>query len=151
MNINRKNYESDKASAKRMRILISTESGFLRDSISTILHSFRFLTIVGDGVNPAESIKQLNQICPDVILIDCTCTNPCWSQFLDFITEKYSEIKCIAISDTFITTRQALESGAVEVLTYGFTSQELRMKIKKLERFQSLKVKTCLLKERSNG
>jgi DNA-binding NarL/FixJ family response regulator len=113
----------------RIPVLISAEPGFLRDSLNTILQSFHFISIVGRGEAESDSLSEMGQFQPEIVLIDCSTKHTQWIELLNTIHVSYPKIICLAICDTFSTSRLALENGADEAIINGFTSQDLRYSI----------------------
>jgi DNA-binding NarL/FixJ family response regulator len=114
-----------------LRVLISIRPGFLQDSIRAILASFSYIQVIETGPGKDFCLEEVCQLHPQVILLDCAAANPGWGEFLHEVRRRQPDIACLALTHTSVTAHQALEQGAVESLSTGFTSLELALAIQR--------------------
>ena len=122
----------DVISGRRIPVLVSMEPGFLRDSMITILQSFRFVLLVGEVPNAAGRWITPRPLQPQIVLIDCSQNNTGWANAIREFRASSPEIMCLAIADTFQAGKLALKNGADEVILHGFTSHDLGESIQRL-------------------
>lgn len=122
----------DVTSGRKIPVLVSMEPFFLRDSVITMLQSFRFVLLVGEGSGPAGWCITHCQPQPQIVLIDCSQFNTGWADSLKELRASRPEIKCLAVADTFQAGKLALKNGADEVILHGFTSHDLEKGIQRL-------------------
>jgi DNA-binding NarL/FixJ family response regulator len=115
----------------RINTLIFAEPGLLCDSILSILGSFPFINVVGTVSVNCRGLDAIKQFCPNLVLLDCS-TNNGPMELIRAIHNGKADIKCLAIADTFQTSRLAFENGANAALIKGFTSQDLQLALRRV-------------------
>jgi DNA-binding NarL/FixJ family response regulator len=126
--------EKEASTGSKIPVLLSAEPGLLRDSINTILESFRFISIVGATTDAHDCLDLVQQYHPKILLLVCSLNERRWVEILPEVQNLFPEIKCVAITDTFTTSRLAQELGADEIIFAGFTSLDLQIMFKRIIR-----------------
>jgi HlyD family secretion protein len=128
-NINGNNIQ-DKQSP--VRILIVDDQRMIREGLKALLQSEPDFEVVGTAENGYRAIEQVEQLQPDVVLIDMEMPELDGVEATKIICERFVDTKILVLSthndDRYVT--QSLEAGAKGYLLKGTPAHEVREAIR---------------------
>lgn len=109
--------------SKKIRVLIVDDSAVVRQSLTHILNSDKYIEVIGTAADPYFAAKKITGEKPDVITLDIEMPRMDGLTFLKKIMSQHP-IPCVIISSLTIrgaqTTLKAFEYGAVEIIAKPF-------------------------------
>jgi len=108
----------------KVAVQILAQPGMLRDSLTMLLSSFEFVSVVGKADCARNCLEEIELIQADIVLSACSSMAEC-ERLMGRLQRVQSKIKCIVITDGFQSSKMAMELGADAALIKGFTSQDL--------------------------
>jgi two-component system chemotaxis response regulator CheB len=101
-------------------VLVVDDSAVVRQTLSRLLETDKDITVIGTATDPYHAVKKIAKEKPDVITLDIEMPRMDGITFLKRIMTQHP-IPCVIISSLTTkgaaTTLQALEYGAVEIIT----------------------------------
>ena len=131
----------------QIRVLIVDDSGFMRNTLSTMLMKFPDVQVVGTAKNGLDAIEQIKRSPPDVMTLDVDMPGMNGLDVLDYVMEHHP-LPIIMISaltnEGAWVTLQALQRGAVDFIPkdgghnhFAIDSMERLLHDKVLEAYQA--------------
>ena len=112
---------------KKINIFLVDDHQIVRDGIKSLLMDSSEIHIAGEAMNGLELMGKLEQVKPDVILMDISLPDVSGIELTKQVTEQFPEIKVLILSmytqEDFITN--AIAAGAKGYLPKNTTQQEL--------------------------
>ncbi|MFN8376723.1 MAG: response regulator transcription factor [Anaerolineae bacterium] len=103
----------------RIRIMVVDDHLVVRQGFATFLKAFDDLELVGEASNGQEAIQKIDQLNPDVILMDMVMPRLGGAETIKAIRQTHPSIQIIALT-SFTNDKQllqnALEAGAIGYL-----------------------------------
>ena len=129
-------YNPDPQSSASIRILIVDDQNFVRKMLQYSLASQIDLTVVGTANSGADALIQLEQLHPDIVLVDVEMPGMNGLEMTQTINEQYPRTKVLVLSshddDSYI--RDALQAGAKGYLLKNTPPEELAHAIRFVQR-----------------
>ncbi len=103
----------------KIKVLIVDDSALIRQTISLMLKENTFIEVVGTAYNPFFAIKKIQELKPDVILLDIQMPKMDGLTFLQKLMQQQPMRVVIFssyVEDGSYNTLKALELGAVDVI-----------------------------------
>jgi NarL family two-component system response regulator LiaR len=117
---------------KKIRVMIVDDHTIVREGLTTLLEVHPELTLVGQAANGDKAIKLVDQLAPDVILMDLMMPEVDGVTAIKAIMKSHPEIRILALT-SFVENemlKTALEAGAIGYLLKNITAAELVEAIK---------------------
>jgi NarL family two-component system response regulator LiaR len=112
---------------KPIRVLIVDDHDMLREGLTTFLRAYPDLLLVGEASSGAESIRQSQELNPDIILMDLIMPEMGGVAAIQAIRQAQPEIRIIALSsfgeDDLV--RSAMQAGATSYLLKNVSATRL--------------------------
>ena len=112
---------------KKINIFLVDDHQIVRDGIKSLLMDSSEIHIAGEAMNGLELMEKLEQVKPDVILMDISLPDVSGIELTKQVTQQFPEIKVLILSmytqEDFITN--AIAAGAKGYLPKNTTQQEL--------------------------
>jgi len=105
---------------KKIRVLIIDDSAVVRDTLRTIFESDPQIVVLGAVIDPYFAVEKMKEEAPDVITLDVEMPRMDGITFLKKIMTQHPipVVMCSSLTvDGCATTLQALEYGAVDIIT----------------------------------
>ncbi|MCG6191124.1 response regulator transcription factor [Maribellus maritimus] len=83
---------------KKTTIIIVDDHKIFRDGLIMLLNNFDFVSVVGQASNGEEFLEILNNVAPDIVLMDINMPKMNGIEATKQALNKYSEIKVIALT-----------------------------------------------------
>ena len=83
---------------EKIKILIADDHPFIRDGIKLMLTSVADFEIVGEAEDGEETIKQVNKLKPDVVILDISMPKLTGIEVAEELFNKHPEIKILALT-----------------------------------------------------
>lgn len=119
-----------------IRVLLADDHTLIRAGISALLERMERVKIVGEAPDGHIAMKLIQELVPDVVLLDLQMPGLSGFEVLQHTTEKSPHVKVIVLSvhDTEEFAHRALSSGAVGYLPKSAASSELEVAIDQVMR-----------------
>jgi DNA-binding NarL/FixJ family response regulator len=139
-----------------IRVLLADDHTLVRAGISALLERMERVEIVGEAPDGHSAMKLIQELAPDVVLLDLQMPGLSGFEVLQQTTEKSPHVKVIVLSvhDTQEYALRALSSGAVGYLPKSAASSELELAIDQVmrgERYLSPTIAKIASTEPSRG
>jgi two-component system response regulator DevR len=108
-----------------IRILIVDDHEMVREGLKAILMAEPDFTIIGDAANAAQALKCIEQLHPDIVLLDVRLPDSSGVEVCRAVTERFPEVAVIILT-TF--TDEQLVAQCIQAGARGFI-------VKDIERF----------------
>ena len=110
-----------------VKVLIVDDQELFRDSLSIIISSLDDLEVTGSAANVNEALKNIEEVQPDVVLMDIRMPGKDGVEGTRIIKNRYPEIKVIVLTvfDDDEYVYGALKYGASGYLLKGCSQKEL--------------------------
>ena len=124
MSISMNTIETD---ASTTRILIVDDQNLIRETIQVYLEKEVDLKVVGYAEDGAKALKQIEQLTPDVVILDLEMPGMDGLSTIQAIRDRFSATKILVLSshDERENIDRAIEAGAKGYLTKGTPAREL--------------------------
>lgn len=121
---------------EQIRVLLADDHTLIRAGISALLERMERIEIVGEAPDGHSAMKLIQELTPDVVLLDLQMPGLSGFEVLQQTTEKSPHVKVIVLSvhDTQEYALRALSSGAVGYLPKSAASSELELAIDQVMR-----------------
>lgn len=121
---------------EQIRVLLADDHTLIRAGISALLERMERVEIVGEAPDGHSAMKLIQELAPDVVLLDLQMPGLSGFEVLRHTTEKTPHVKVIVLSvhDTQEYALRALSSGAVGYLPKSAASSELELAIDQVMR-----------------
>jgi len=119
-----------------IRVLLADDHTLIRAGISALLERMERVVIVGEAPDGHSAMKLIQELTPDVVLLDLQMPGLSGFDVLQHTTEKSPHVKVIVLSvhDTEEFAHRALSHGAVGYLPKSAASSELELAIDQVMR-----------------
>ena len=116
---------------KPIRVLLADDHALIRAGISALLERMEGVEVVGEAVDGRHALKLIQELTPDVVLLDLQMPGLSGFEVLQQTTEKFPAVKIVVLSvhDTEEYALRALRSGAAGYLPKSAASAELELAI----------------------
>ncbi len=116
---------------KPIRVLLADDHTLIRAGISALLERMERVEVVGEAADGRHAMKLIQELTPDVVLLDLQMPGLSGFEVLQETTEKFPDVKIIVLSvhDTEEYALRALRSGAAGYLPKSAASAELELAI----------------------
>src|SRR5437016_5226700 len=81
-----------------IRILIADDHKILREGLKSLLKSDKELEVVGEASNGREAVQMVQELCPEVILLDIEMPQMNGLDAMKKIKESHPEVKIVVLS-----------------------------------------------------
>jgi DNA-binding NarL/FixJ family response regulator len=81
-----------------IRVLIVDDHALVRGGIRALVEKIEGMTVIGEAGTGSEALELVNQLKPDLMLLDITMPEMGGFEVLDQVTKKYPEIKVIVLT-----------------------------------------------------
>ena len=116
---------------KAIRVLVADDHTLIRAGISALLSKLERVEVVGEAVDGHHALKLIQELTPDVVLLDLQMPGLNGFQVLQQTTERFPDMKIIVMSvhDTKDYAVRAVGLGAAGFLPKSAASEELEIAI----------------------
>ena len=116
-----------KTNSSTIHILIVDDQNLIRQTIQMYLEQESDLEVIGYAENGAEALEQIEQLTPDIVILDLEMPDMDGLTAIPIIRDRFSQTKILVLSshDERENINQALEAGAKGYLSKGTPAQEL--------------------------
>jgi DNA-binding NarL/FixJ family response regulator len=112
---------------KKIKIFLVDDHQIVRDGIKSLLLDSPEISIAGEAMNGKEFMEKIEQVLPDVILMDISLPDISGIELTRQVTQQFPDIKIVILSmytqEEFITN--SIAAGAKGYLPKNTTKQEL--------------------------
>lgn len=121
---------------KQIRVLLADDHTLIRAGISALLERMEHVEVVGEAVDGRHALKLIQQLTPDVVLLDLQMPGLSGFEVLQETTRKFPDIKIVILSvhDTEDYALRAFRLGAAGYLPKSAASTELELAIEQVVR-----------------
>jgi len=98
----------------KIRIAIVDDSLYFRTFLSQKLVADHSIEIVGSFADPADALKQIPLIRPDVITVNTELPSMSGNDFINGVIKAYPNAKCVIISSLSNKVFDAMQAGAID-------------------------------------
>jgi DNA-binding NarL/FixJ family response regulator len=121
---------------KPIRVLLVDDHTLIRAGISALLERMERVEIVGEAADGRDAMKLIQELTPDVVLLDLQMPGLSGFEVLQQTTEKFPHVKVIVLSvhDTQEYALRALSAGSIGYLPKSAASSELELAIDQVMR-----------------
>ena len=112
---------------KSIRILIADDHALVRAGIRALVEKIKGISVVGEAGKGSEVLHLMQELKPDLVLLDITMPDGSGFDVLHQLTEKYSDIRVIVLTvhEAGEYAMRAMREGAVGFLPKSAASTEL--------------------------
>jgi len=116
---------------KPIRVLIADDHALVRAGIRALVEKIEGVVVVGEAGKGSEALELVNDLRPNLILLDITMPDGGGFEVLDQVTKKYPEIRVIVLTvhEAGEYAIRALREGAAGFLPKTAASTELELAI----------------------
>lgn len=109
------------------KVFILEDNPYLRETMADVIASIDGMTHCGDAGSGEEALEKLDEITPDIILVDGSLPGMSGEDFVREMRIRQPEIPCLFFSgrDDAHTVRSALSAGACGYVVKGGKPEEL--------------------------
>lgn len=121
---------------KPIRVLLADDHALIRAGIRVLLERMERVEVVGEAEDGRHAMKLIQELRPDVVLLDLQMPGLSGFEVLQETTEKFPDVKIVVLSvhDTEEYALRALRSGAAGYLPKSAASAELELAIDQVSR-----------------
>jgi DNA-binding NarL/FixJ family response regulator len=121
---------------KPIRVLLADDHALIRAGISALLERVERVEVVGEAVDGRHALKLVQELAPDIVLLDLQMPGLSGFEVLQESTEKFPDVKIVVLSvhDTPDYALRALQAGAAGYLPKSAASAELEIAIDQVSR-----------------
>lgn len=121
---------------KPIRVLLADDHTLIRAGISALLERMEHVEVVGEAVDGRQALKLIQELTPDVVLLDLQMPGLSGFEVLQETTRKFPNVKIVVLSvyDTEEYALRAIKSGAAGYLPKSAASAELELAIHRVIR-----------------
>jgi signal transduction histidine kinase len=112
---------------KQMKILLVDDHEFVRKSLKQVLELHSQFDVVGEASNGAEAVDRVNELNPDIVLMDMNMPEMSGPEAIRVIKDDHPEIKVLALTafaDMSLVS-ETVKAGASGYLLKGGSAREL--------------------------
>ncbi|WP_372636684.1 response regulator [Fodinibius sp.] len=117
-----------------IKIIIADDHPLIREGIKRVIQAEPDIEVIGEAKNGQEAMELLREKTPDILLLDITMPGKNGLELLEQITEQYSTLKVLILSNhpekRFAV--RALKAGAYGYLTKLSYSDELITAVRRI-------------------
>lgn len=119
---------------KQIQVLLADDHALVRAGIRALLEKIAQVKVVGEAGDGVEALELIQDLGPDVVLLDLTMPGLSGFEVLKETTERFPEVNMIVLSvnDTKEYAIHALRSGASGYLPKSAASAELEVAIQRV-------------------
>jgi len=119
-----------------IRTLIADDHALVRAGIRALVEKIKGVLVVGEAGKGSEVLKLINQLKPDLVLLDITMPDGSGFDVLQQVTKKHSGIRVIVLTvhEASEYAMRAMREGAVGFLPKSAASTELEHAIQAVMR-----------------
>ena len=112
---------------KSIRILIADDHALVRAGIRALVEKIKGISVVGEAGKGSEVLQLMQELKPDLVLLDITMPDGSGFDVLHQLTETYSDIRVIVLTvhEAGEYAMRAMREGAVGFLPKSAASTEL--------------------------
>jgi DNA-binding NarL/FixJ family response regulator len=116
---------------KSIRILIADDHALVRAGIRALVEKIKGISVVGEAGKGSEVLQLMQELKPDLVLLDITMPDGSGFDVLHQLTERYSDIRVIVLTvhEAGEYAMRAMREGAVGFLPKSAASTELEQAI----------------------
>lgn len=116
---------------KSIRTLIADDHALVRAGIRALVEKLKGVIVVGEAGRGSEALKLINELKPDLVLLDITMPDGNGFDVLHHVSKNHSEIKIIVLTvhEAGEYAIRALREGAAGFLPKSAASTELEQAI----------------------
>lgn len=116
---------------KPIRVLLADDHTLIRAGIIALLERIQSVQVVGEAGDGPHTLELIQELTPDVVLLDLQMPGLSGFEVLQKTTEKFPDVKIVVLSvhDTEDYALRALRSGAAGYLPKSAVSAELEVAI----------------------
>lgn len=118
---------------KPIRVLLADDHALIRAGIIALLERMERVEVVGQAGDGRHAMKLIQELRPDVVLLDLQMPGLSGFEVLQQTTEKFPDVKIVVLS-VHDTEEYALRSGAAGYLPKSAASEELELAIDQVSR-----------------
>lgn len=121
---------------KPIRVLLADDHTLIRAGICALLERMEGVEVVGEAVDGRQALKLIQELTPDVVLLDLQMPGRSGFEVLEETTRRFPNVKIVVLSvhDTEEYALRALKSGAAGYLPKSAASAELELAIDRVIR-----------------
>jgi len=129
---------NEKIVTPKIRILIADDSERVRQGLQTILELAEDMEVVGEAANGLEAIHQVEQLRPDLVLMDMEMPNLDGLEATQRIKERFQStiIVMLTIHTSLSNREKALQAGVDAFIEKGTSTETLVKTIRKIYQMQ---------------
>lgn len=119
---------------KKIQVLLADDHALVRAGIRALLEKIAQVKVVGEAGDGIQALELIEELGPDVVLLDLTMPGLGGFEVLKETTERFPEVNMIVLSvnDTKEYAIHALRSGASGYLPKSAASAELEVAIQRV-------------------
>ncbi len=116
---------------KPVRVFLADDHALVRAGIRALLESLTNVEVVGEAANGSQVINSIQELKPDVVLLDLMMPGPGGFEVLKEVSEKHSDVRVIILTahEEVEYAFQALHLGAAGYIPKSAASAELPLAI----------------------
>ena len=121
---------------KPIRVLLADDHTLIRAGLSALLERMERVEVIGEAGDGRHALKLIQELTPDVVLLDLQMPGLSGFEVLQETTEKLPDVKIVVLSvhDTEEYALRAIRSGAAGYLPKSAASAELELAIDHVSR-----------------
>lgn len=122
--------------AEQIRICIIDDQGVIRELLTSLIESTPKFKVVGAMADPEELINQLDELNPDVVIVDMSVGGKDGLETVEALHKANPEVKILiltAINDATYT-RRSVRSGAIGIVLKTSSSETLLLALQAVAR-----------------
>ncbi|MFH1382822.1 MAG: response regulator transcription factor [Chloroflexota bacterium] len=134
---------------KNIRVLLVDDHQVVRDGLRTMLRREKGIEIVGEGANGEEALARVEELSPDVVLMDIKMPGIDGIELTRQMKQKHASCNIILLTlyDEYLT--RAMDAGAVGYLLKDIKREELTDAIRQVSRGEIVISRSITPKARS--
>ncbi len=119
---------------RKTRVLIVDDSSVVREGLSSIIKTQLDIEVVGDARNGLEALRKVEELYPNVILMDARMPEMDGIEATRHIKEHFPDTKVLLLTAYDNHIKEALTAGVSHYLTKDCRADDLLTSIRRLGR-----------------